>query len=77
VTGQQPGDLRHQAGIHRRGRVRGDDRGFSRRGQPEGDSRPAAESCHAAPEQFGQGSVGCRGVLADGLADRELQQRGR
>ena len=73
---QELAQLRHQAGIHRRGRVGADDRGFSRLAQPEGDRRPAAGHRRRAPEQFGQAGLGCRRVLDQGLADGKLQQRG-
>ena len=74
MAGQQGGDLPHQAGIDRRGRIGGDDGGLVRGGQPERQGRTGAESGHAALEKLGQARLGRRAVQAHGLADRELQQ---
>ena len=74
MAGQQGGDLPHQAGIDRRGRVGGDDSRLVRDGQPERQGRTGAESARAALEKLGQACLGRRAVQAHGLADRELQQ---
>ena len=71
---QQRGDLHHQDRINRRLRVSGDDRRLPRRGQPEREGDPAAESGQAAPEQLGQALVGRSAFLAYRLADCELEQ---
>ena len=74
VAVQQRGDLHHQGRIDRGLRVGGDDRRLPRRGQPEREGDPAAESGQAAPEQLGQALVGRGAFLAYRLADCELEQ---